>query len=279
MYLLGESPSSVSAKGVACVEASIEDVAYVALRFPSGVLAHVRLSWLDPCKARRITVVGRKKMVVYDDLENLEKLKVYDKRVDSVRRNDTFGDHQFAYHYGSVVSPYIHNDEPLRLQCLHFVDCVQQRKRPLTDGANGLAVVRVIQAAQQSLRDGGVDVAVETDDSRELAAGRARQRRRSQGGRTSVREPEARRRQFRRGGMMDEQPHVRILQSGLRHWWIVLISVVVTTALTIFWVSSKPAVFKSSGTYVIKLDPEPATTMSEPSRRSFAPPRSTRRTR
>ena len=170
MHLLGESPSSVSAKGVACVEASIEDVAYVALRFPSGVLAHVRLSWLDPCKARRITVVGRKKMVVYDDLENLEKLKVYDKRVDAVRRTDTFGDHQFAYHYGSVVSPYIHHDEPLRLECLHFVDCVEQRKRPLTDGENGLAVVRVIQAAQQSLREGGVDVAVETDDSRELAA-------------------------------------------------------------------------------------------------------------
>ena len=186
MHLLGESPSSVSAKGVACVEASIEDVAYVALRFPSGVLAHVRLSWLDPCKARRITVVGRKKMVVYDDLENHEKLKVYDKRVDAIRRTDTFGDHQFAYHYGSVVSPYIHHDEPLRLECLHFVDCVEQRKRPLTDGAErfggracdpgGSAVVAGGRRRRRS-RNGRFARA---------RGGRSRQRRRSRGGRTRV---------------------------------------------------------------------------------------------
>ena len=169
MHLLGESPMTVSAKAVACVESSIEDVAYIALRFPSGVLAHVRLSWLDPCKTRRVTVVGRKKMVVYDDLESHEKLKIYDKRVDAVRRTDTFGDYQFAYHYGSVVSPYIHHDEPLRLECLHFVECVQQHTRPLTDGANGLAVVRVIQAAQQSLQQGGVDVAITTDDARVIS--------------------------------------------------------------------------------------------------------------
>jgi len=160
MHILGETPASVSAKGAACVDASIEDVAYVSLRFPTGVLAHVRLSWLDPCKTRRLTVVGRQKMVVYDDLETQEKIKIYDKRVDAIRRTDTFGESHFAYHYGSVVSPYIVYDEPLRLECLHFVDSVMERTRPLTDGENGLAVVRVIQAAQESLRGGGIEVPI-----------------------------------------------------------------------------------------------------------------------
>jgi len=94
--------------------------------------------------------------VVYDDLEVHEKLKVYDKSVNAIRQTDTFGDYQFSYHYGSVVSPYIHFEEPLRLECLHFVECVQERTTPMTDGANGVEVVRVISAAQRSLRTDGV---------------------------------------------------------------------------------------------------------------------------
>jgi predicted dehydrogenase len=171
MYLLGQSPRSVSARGIACVEESIEDVAYISLTFPSGVLAHIRLSWLDPCKSRRITVVGKEKMAVYDDLETHEKLKIYDKRVDAIRRTDTFGDYQFAYHYGSVVSPYIHHDEPLRLECLHFVECVFDHKQPLTDGENGLRVVRVIEAAQRSLRQGGAEMPVSSTIDQPLSAG------------------------------------------------------------------------------------------------------------
>ena len=120
----------------------------------------MRMSWLDPFKSRRITVVGSKKMVVYDDLESHEKLKVYDKSVNAIRQTDTFGEFQFAYHYGSVVSPYIHFEEPLRLECLHFVECVLERARPLTDGNNGVQVVRVIEAAQRSLRDGGGPVRI-----------------------------------------------------------------------------------------------------------------------
>jgi predicted dehydrogenase len=160
MYLLGEAPTSVSTRGIACVESSIEDVAYMTLTFPSGVLAHARMSWMDPCKMRRITVVGKEKMVVYDDLESHEKLRIHDKSVEAVRRTDSFGEFQFAYHYGSVVSPYVHFDEPLRLECLHFVDCVAGRVCPRTDGENGLAVVKVIEAAQQSLRAGGAQVPI-----------------------------------------------------------------------------------------------------------------------
>lgn len=165
IHLLGEMPESVSTRGTACVQDSIEDVAYMTLNFPSGVLAHSRMSWLDPRKTRRITVVGSEQMVVYDDVETHEKLKVYDKRVDAIRMTDTFGEFQFAYHYGSVVSPYLRFEEPLMLECAHFIECVQNNTRPLTDGWSGLRVVKVIEAAQQSLRDGGRQVAIEADSS------------------------------------------------------------------------------------------------------------------
>ena len=163
IHLLGESPLSVNTRGIACVQESIEDVAYITLAFPSGILAHARMSWLDPRKTRRITVVGSQKMVLYDDLEGHEKLKIYDKRVSAIPRTDTFGEYQFAYHYGSVVSPYVRLDEPLKIECQHFVECVVQRKRPLTDGRNGLKVVEVIEAAQRSLSLGGAQVAIGED--------------------------------------------------------------------------------------------------------------------
>src|SRR5512143_3114462 len=133
LHVLGEAPESVNTRGVACVQRSVEDVAYMTMTFPSGVLAHMRMSWLDPFKSRRITVVGSRKMVVYDDLESHEKIKIYDKSVNAVRETETFGDFQFAYHYGSVVSPYIPLEEPLRLEAMHFLECVVDRSTPLTD--------------------------------------------------------------------------------------------------------------------------------------------------
>jgi predicted dehydrogenase len=160
-YALGESPTSVSTRGIACIQESIEDVAYMTLMFPSGVLAHSRMSWLDPRKTRRITVVGSRKMVVYDDLESHEKLKVYDKRVDTMRESETFGDYQFAYHYGSVVSPYIHFEEPLRVEALHFIECIANRREPLTGGREGLQVVQVVEAAQRSLKQSGAEVLID----------------------------------------------------------------------------------------------------------------------
>lgn len=159
-YLLGEAPTTVNTRGIACIQDAIEDVAYMTLLFPSGVLAHARMSWLDPRKTRRITVVGSKKMAVYDDLESHEKLKIYDKRVETVVPTETFGEYQFAYHYGSVVSPYIDFEEPLRVECLHFLECVVERKEPLTDGRNGAQVVAVVEAAQHSLKNGGTEVPI-----------------------------------------------------------------------------------------------------------------------
>ena len=155
LHLLGEMPTGVAAQGTACVQEGIEDVAYMTMRFSNNILAHIRMSWLDPCKTRRITVVGSKKMVIYDDVEPQEKLKVYDKGVKALRHTDTFGEFQFAYHYGDIVTPYIRFDEPLRIECGHFLECIREGKRPLTDGYNGLRVVEVVEAAQKSLENGG----------------------------------------------------------------------------------------------------------------------------
>ena len=158
-YILGAEPESVSAIGSACVQEGIPDVAYVALKFPNNLLAHIRMSWLDPRKTRRITVVGSKKMVIYDDVESIEKIKVYDKGVKAIRRTDTFGEFHFAYHYGDVVTPYIRFEEPLRVQCAHFLTCINEGKTPLSDGYSGMKVVEVLEAAQKSLDNGGSSVA------------------------------------------------------------------------------------------------------------------------
>ena len=165
-YLLGGDPVSVSTHASSCVQEGIEDVAYTTLAFPNNVLAHIRSSWLDPSKQRRITVVGSKKMVIYDDVEPLEKVKIYDKGVKAIRHTDTFGEFSFAYHYGDVVIPYIRFEEPLRVQCQHFIDCVREGKQPRTDGYNGLRVVQVVEAAQASLRLDGQTVVVSTDGPR-----------------------------------------------------------------------------------------------------------------
>ncbi len=152
LYLLGAMPTSVWAQGSRCVQEGIEDVAYMTMRFPGEVMTHMRLSWLDPCKTRRITVVGSKQMVIYDDLEQQEKIKVYDKRVNAIRLTETFGEFSFAYHYGDVVSPYLRFDEPLRVECSHFAESILTGVPPQTDGRNGLRVVQIVEAAQQSLK-------------------------------------------------------------------------------------------------------------------------------
>ncbi len=160
-YLLDADPTSVSVHGATCVQEGIADVAYAAFRFPDNIMAHIRMSWLDPSKTRRITVVGSKKMVIYDDVENLEKVRIYDKGVKAIPHTDTFGDFSFAYHYGDVVIPHLKMKEPLRIQCSHFLDCIQNGETPQTDGINGLRVVQVLEAAQESLDKQGESVQIE----------------------------------------------------------------------------------------------------------------------
>jgi predicted dehydrogenase len=154
MYLVGQNPVSVSAQGMPCIYQNVYDVAYLNLVFPNKISAHVHVSWLDPCKVRRITVVGSKKMVVYNDIENEQKLKVYDKGVDAPEYPNSFGEFQYSYRSGDITIPRIAFSEPLRQECQHFIDCIVNHVEPCSCGRDGLAVVKILEAAQHSLTNG-----------------------------------------------------------------------------------------------------------------------------
>ncbi|MBI5710002.1 MAG: Gfo/Idh/MocA family oxidoreductase [Candidatus Eisenbacteria bacterium] len=157
LHLLDAEPLDVVARGSAFVQGGVEDVVFVDLRFPDGKLAHVHVSWLDPHKLRKFTVVGSRKMVVFDDMEASEKVRIYDKGVDRAGEVVSYGD-ALTVRSGDILIPRISLQEPLRLECQHFIECVRERKRPLTDGAGGLRVVKVLAAAQASLERGGAPV-------------------------------------------------------------------------------------------------------------------------
>jgi predicted dehydrogenase len=159
LHLFGMEPVDVVARGSAFLQGSVEDVVFVDLRFPGGKLAHVHVSWLDPHKLRKFTVVGSHKMVVFDDMEASEKIKVYDKGVERAGQVVSYGD-ALTVRSGDILIPKISLQEPLRIECQHFVDCIRDRATPLTDGADGLRVVKVLAAAQASLEAGGRPVAV-----------------------------------------------------------------------------------------------------------------------
>jgi predicted dehydrogenase len=134
----------------------IHDVVYMDMMFPDNILAHIHVSWLDPCKVRRVTVVGSKKMVVYNDVSSLEKIKIYDKGVEKPPYTESFGDFQCSYRYGDVLVPNIRFSEPLRQECQHFIDCINSGCEPQSNGLDGLEVVKVLEAAQRSLDKNGV---------------------------------------------------------------------------------------------------------------------------
>lgn len=163
LYLLNGASLNVSAYGTSCVLDGVQDVVYLNLTFPNKILAHVRVSWLDPSKTRRITIVGSKKMVIYDDVETVEKIRIYDKGVEPPPYTDSFGEFQFAYRHGDVLIPHIHFVEPLRQECQDFLDSVRYNRTPRSDGRVGLNVVRVLEAAQLSLMNGGASQEVIMD--------------------------------------------------------------------------------------------------------------------
>jgi predicted dehydrogenase len=158
--VLGEAPVAVSARGSCCVRPGVHDVAYLSLTFPSGVGAQIHVSWLDPAKVRRITVVGDEKMVVYNDVSLGEKIRVYDKGV-TTPVTDSFGEFQLSYRYGAITIPYIEWQEPLRLECADFLASISSGQRPVADGHEGLVVVAVLESAERSLRNGGREEPVE----------------------------------------------------------------------------------------------------------------------
>ena len=149
LYLAGEEPSDVSANGEAYVRDGVEDVVFCFMRFPSGLSAHLHLSWLDPHKERRFTVVGSRRMATFDDMDLERKLTIYDKGFDE----DARGYGEYITRSGDIYSPRIPNAEPLRVECEHFVECIRTGARPRSDGASGLRVVRVLEALENSLQD------------------------------------------------------------------------------------------------------------------------------
>jgi predicted dehydrogenase len=156
LYLLGEAPISVSSEGgtFAFKDTNVHDVVYMHMRFQSGILATTRVSWLDPDKTRRITVVGSKKMVIYDDVATVEKVKIYDKGIEPLPDTESLDDFQFNYRFGDTTAPHIVWQEPLKLECEHFAACIRTHRQPQSDGEAGLRVVRVLEAAQISLETG-----------------------------------------------------------------------------------------------------------------------------
>lgn len=166
LHLLDEVPTAVSANGLCYIQPNIEDVVFMQMRFPSGVGAHIHISWLDPLKVRQMTVVGDKKMAVYDDVSTDAKLCLYNRGVvkvptaDSPRDFESFGAFQLLTRKGDAYIPAIQFTEPLRNECRHFVECVREGRCPLTDGLSGLEVVRVLAAADESLHSNGDWVAV-----------------------------------------------------------------------------------------------------------------------
>ncbi len=147
LHLAGEEPYEVDARGEAYMRDGIEDVVFAFLRFPSGLAAHMHLSWLDPHKERRFTVVGSRRMATFDDMAFERKLTIYDKGFDE--KAESYG--EYITRSGDVTSPRIANTEPLRLECEHFVDCVRNGRRPVSDGESGLRVVRVLAGLQAAL--------------------------------------------------------------------------------------------------------------------------------
>jgi predicted dehydrogenase len=148
LALVGEDPDMCAAHGRAFVRAGVEDVVFCNLAFPSGVLAHLHLSWLDPHKERRLTVVGSQRMATFDDMLLEGKLTVYDKGFDE----DSSSWGEYIARSGGSYSPRLSNAEPLRLECEHFIECLRDGSVPRSDGHSGLRVVRVLEQLQSSLQ-------------------------------------------------------------------------------------------------------------------------------
>jgi predicted dehydrogenase len=147
LHLAGEEPHEVEARGESYMRPGIEDVVFGFLRFPSGLAAHLHLSWLDPHKERRFTIVGGRRMATFDDMDLERKITVYDKGFDEDSSN--WG--EYIARSGDIWSPRVPNAEPLRLECSHFVECLRTGAAPRSDGESGLRVVRVLEAMQESL--------------------------------------------------------------------------------------------------------------------------------
>jgi len=158
LHIMEKEAVTINCQGSAHITPGVEDVTTMWLNFPGDRSAIIHSSWLDPRKIREMTIVGSKQMIVYDDVSQLEKIRVFDARVERPPHYDTFAEFHYAYHYGDVHVPYIKQEEPLKTECQHFLDSINQGTTPLTDGKQGLELVRILEASSQSLKRGGASV-------------------------------------------------------------------------------------------------------------------------
>lgn len=153
--LLDKSPCRISAFSNSFVKKGLKDVAFINVRFKSGIIANINVSWLSPSKVRETIIVGKKKMVLYDDTKGDEKIKIFDKGVELIKDPENFGEYQLTYRTGNIVSPFLKTDEPLKLVVKHFIDSIRDGFKPRTDGYCGLRVVRAVEAAERSSENDG----------------------------------------------------------------------------------------------------------------------------
>jgi predicted dehydrogenase len=158
LHILEEFPVSVNCQGNAHVTPHIADVTNMSLSFRHKRFATIQSSWLEPRKVREMTIVGTRRMIVYDDLQMLEKIRIYDVRVERPPHYDTFAEFQYSYHYGDSYIPHIKQEEPLKVECQHFLDCIERGAKPLTGGRQGLELVKILEAASASLEDQGAPI-------------------------------------------------------------------------------------------------------------------------
>lgn len=159
-YLLGRGPVEVCAIGGAYLKEGMEDVAFINLIYPDGVIGNIHISWVDSNKVRQVAVIGSQARLVFDDLNNLEKVRIYEKGISIDRPYDSFGEFQLLLRDGDIISPKVESYEPLRKVCEEFVEGILHQKPILADGANGLEVVRVMEAIENSIKKRGAPTAV-----------------------------------------------------------------------------------------------------------------------
>ena len=165
LHILDELPTTINCQGNAHITPGVEDVTNMSLSFSRKRFATIQSSWLEPRKIREMTIVGTRRMIVYDDLRTREKIRIYDARVERPPHYDTFAEFQYSYHYGDSYIPYLHQEEPLKLACQHFVDCIKTNSQPLTDGRRGLEMVRILEAASTSVKMNGAPVTLSHSSS------------------------------------------------------------------------------------------------------------------
>ncbi|OFX16148.1 MAG: hypothetical protein A2Z18_11485 [Armatimonadetes bacterium RBG_16_58_9] len=160
LYATGLKPTSVRTVGMKLLHPKVEDVAFVTLNCGPNASAVIHVSWVDPLKVRKVSVVGTKQMLVYDDLDPLAKIQIYDKGVENPPHYDTFGEFLCSYHYGDIHMPRLKEAEPLSVMCRHFLDCVERGETPRSDGESGLAMVRLLAASDASIAENGAEIGV-----------------------------------------------------------------------------------------------------------------------